>query len=355
MRQVLIYILLRHPFAWAEPDPQNGVIGFGLAWLILIALAGWYLVRRFLVKRPWTSADRTTGYYFLGAWIASVLLLPQLSLEHVPIFGYGSMVLTGFLSGLWLSRLRAKRVGLDPELFTDMSFWILVSGVAGGRLAYLGQYWREIYKDCHTVPSYLLATVNLTEGGLVLIGALVGGMIGFLVYCRRYRLPHLLLADIVMPGVFAGIGFGRLGCLLNGCCFGDECDLPWAIQFPARSVPWNDLVIRGLLPENAPFTMPLHPTQVYSSIDGFFLATILWNVFPLRTRNGQLLGMACMMYAVTRFCIEILRNDEPPRFGTIFTISQLYSMGFFVIGLSLLVWLRKCGEPATERIDSVTR
>ena len=97
--------------------------------------------------------------------------------------------------------------------------------------------------------------------------------------------------------------------------------------------------------------MPLHPSQVYSSIDGFLLATILWNLFPLRKRNGQLFATACIAYACTRFLLEFLRNDEPGRLGTRFTISQFYSMGLFVIGTSLLIWLFRVGEPATERVE----
>lgn len=350
MRQVLFYILIQRPFAWAEPDPQNGVVGFGLAWVILAVALAWLLVQMFLIPNTWTPEVRQTGIKLFGSLMTALIVGPWLSFQKIPVFGYGTMVLTGFLSGLGMSHVRARRIGLDPELLTDMSFWLLISGVGGGRLAYLGQYWREIYRNCTTVPQYLLATVNLTEGGLVLIGALVGGMLGFLMYCRVRKLSALMLVDVVMPGVFIGIGFGRIGCLLNGCCFGDACDWPWAIQFPRGSVPWTDLVIRKLLPEDAAWTMPLHPTQIYSSLDGFMLGTILWNLFPLRTRNGQLLAAACMMYATTRFSIEFLRNDEPGRFGTRFTISQWYSMGIFLIGLSLLLWLRKRGAAATVRL-----
>src|SRR5690606_42000850 len=67
--------------------------------------------------------------------------------------------------------------------------------------------------------------------------------------------------------VFIGVGFGRIGCLLNGCCFGDRCELPWGIQFPAGSVPFDVLVSRGFLTPDVMATFPLHPTQIYSSID----------------------------------------------------------------------------------------
>ena len=311
-----------------------------------------WLAIQFVRTKGLSAEAKQTLLYWGGAIFASVLVLPAIGPASLPIFGYGMMVLIGFVSGLWLSRLRAKRIGLDPEILSDMSFWLLVSGVSGGRLAYLGQYWRQIFAKCQTAPDYVKAAVNLSEGGLVLIGALVGGAVGFFLLCRMRKLPPMLMVDVIMPGVFVGVGFGRIGCLLNGCCFGDPCNLPWAIQFPQGSVPWLDLVNRQLLDPATKFTMPLHPTQIYSSIDGFLLGAILWNLFPLRARNGQLLGMGCMMYACTRFLIEIIRNDEPGRFGTWLTISQWYSIGLFVIGAALLVRLFRNGEAATLRVES---
>ena len=355
MRQVLIYILLQHPFAFGERDPRKGVPGFGITWVLLAAFLVW-LVVQFIRDKGLSKEAKQALPYWGGGILGSAFLLPMIGPARLPIFGYGMMVLIGFVSGLWLARIRAKRIGIDPEIISDISFWVLVTGVAGGRLAYLGQYGREIFARCKSLVECLIAAVNLTEGGLVLIGALVFGSIGFFIACRKRKLPALLMADVVIPGVFVGIGFGRIGCLLNGCCVGDPCNLPWAIQFPKGSVPWLDLAQRGLLQPDAnnvmpAFTMPLHPTQVYSSIDGFMLCTILWNLFPLRVRNGQLLAMGCMAYSVTRFLIEIIRNDEPGRFGTSLTISQWYSMAIFVIGTTLLVWLLRKGEPVTEKLS----
>lgn len=351
MRQVLLYILLKHPFAWGERDLQTGVPGFGITWVLLAAFLVWLAVQ-FIQKKGLSKEARQSALYSGGAILGSIIFLPAMGPERLPIFGYGMMVLIGFVSGLGLARARAKRVGIDPEIISDVSFWVLVTGVAGGRIAHLGQYGRELFARCNSFVECLIASINLTQGGLVLIGALVGGSIGFFIACRQKKLPALLMADVVIPGVFVGIGFGRIGCLLNGCCFGDACNWPWAIQFPKGSVPWLELANRdaNFAQQWPNFTMPLHPTQIYSSIDGFMLAIILWNLFPLRRRNGQLFAMACMAYATTRFMLEFLRNDEPGRFGTSLTISQWYSMGLFLIGTTLLVWLFRQGQPATEKL-----
>lgn len=355
MRQVLIYILLKHPFAIGERDPVSGVPGFGLTWVLAAACLVWMAVSYVRNRALFLAEAKQSAIFWGGAILASIFVLPAVGPPKLPIFGYGMLVLIGFLSGLWLARLRAKRIGLDPEILTDLSLWLLVTGATGGRIAHLVQYRVTHYAHCKTLLDSLIATVNLTEGGLVLIGALVGGTIGFFAFCYLRKLPALQLIDVVMPGVFIGVGFGRIGCLLNGCCYGDPCDLPWAIQFPRGSVPWRDLMNRGLLDQADKFTMPLHPTQIYSSIDGFMLGTILWNLYPLRTRNGQLLGMACVMYACTRFLVEILRNDtEKYNFwGIALTISQWYSIGLFVTGASLLVWLYFRGERATPKWTGV--
>ncbi len=349
MRQVLIYILLKHPFAIGERDPVSGVPGFGLTWVLAFACVVWMAVNYVRNRAIFLAELRQSSLVWGGAILASIFVLPAVGLTKLPIFGYGMLVLIGFLCGLWLSRLRAKRIGLDPEILTDMSFWLLVTGATGGRVAHLVQYRVTHYAHCKTVLDSLIATVNLSEGGLVLIGALVGGAIGFFTFCGIRKLHALQLTDVVIPGVFFGVGFGRIGCLLNGCCYGDPCNLPWAIQFPRGSVPWLDFVKQGLLLPADNFTMPLHPTQIYSSIDGFMITTILWNLYPLRTRNGQLLGIACIMYACTRFLMEMIRNDtEQFRFwGLLLTISQWYSIGLFVTGTSLLVWLIFKGERAT--------
>lgn len=354
MRQILIYILVQRPFAFWEREPRTGVPGVGLTWILLAAFVIWLAVQ-FIVNKGLSKEARQSLYTWGGAILASMFVFPLVGPASLPIFGYGMMVLIGFLSGLWLSRLRAKRIGLDPEILNDLSLWLLVSGISGARLGYIAQYWRAVYARCTSPWSYLVTTINLTDGGLVLIGGLFLGAIGFFAFCRLHRLKSMLIVDVIMPGVFMGIGFGRIGCLLNGCCFGDPCNLPWAIQFPKGSVPWLDLAQRSILKPDANnvlpnFTMPLHPTQVYSAIDGFTICTILWNLFPLRTRNGQLFAFGCMIYSITRFLIEIIRNDELAQFGTGLTISQLYSIGIFLVGLTTLLWLRKQGDPATQSL-----
>jgi len=262
------------------------------------------------------------------------------------------MVLIGFTTGLTFACLRAKSIGISPELIMDSAFWILLAGVAGGRLAYLIQYRANVFAPGMSLPEILFKAVNLSEGGLVLLGALVGGGLGVVGFFKSRKLNILEFCDLLIPAVFIGVGFGRIGCLLNGCCFGDRCDLPWGISFPHGSVPFNELAQRGFLLPDAASTFALHPTQIYSSIDGFVLALATAIFYWYRKHPGDVLALGCMLYSTTRFMIEFLRADEMGQLGTGLTISQLYSIGIFTLGLILLLtgpWRGPARTPISPR------
>jgi phosphatidylglycerol:prolipoprotein diacylglycerol transferase len=129
-----------------------------------------------------------------------------------------------------------------------------------------------------------------------------------------------------------------MGCFLNGCCFGDACDLPWGVQFPAHSVTWRVLVERGFLDATSTATMTLHPTQLYSSLNGLVLAALTAVYYRYRSGDGSVVALALMTYPVSRICVEILRGDEMGQLGTGLTISQLVSLGVLVLGLGLAWW-----------------
>ncbi len=134
---------------------------------------------------------------------------------------------------------------------------------------------------------------------------------------------------------------------MNGCCYGDRCELPWAIQFPLGSVPDMALVIRGFVSPDSPWSMPLQPTQIYSSLNALVLAFLTATYFRYRNRDGAVLAMGMLTYPITRFSIEYLRGDEMGQFGTSFTISQWVSVGLFCAGLVYLFWLSRRPQTVT--------
>jgi phosphatidylglycerol---prolipoprotein diacylglyceryl transferase len=251
----------------------------------------------------------------------------------VKVFGYGAMLVLAFVTSTWLACWRARREKLDPEAVLDMAFWLFAGGLIGARLFYCVQYWGRGINN-------LLDVFQYWKGGIVYYGGIFGGVLAFLIY-RKYRnLPLRPYLDALAPSIAVGTLFGRLGCFLNGCCYGDVCKLPWAVSFPQHSPPWDSEVHFGLIPADALHSLPLHPTQIYSAIDAFVLLILLTAYFPLRRRDGEVLGVLMLTYPITRFLIEFLRNDEPVFFMGL-TISQNISLALLLASAAYWMWLSR--------------
>jgi phosphatidylglycerol---prolipoprotein diacylglyceryl transferase len=335
MRQVLFRIWFEQPWAWWTAGVEEvPLLGAGWVWLIL----GGIFFLFHAIRRDWNVlADRMTWVtWALGLLLLSLAPLTGILPASLPVFGYGAMVLLGFGCAYWFARARAARVGIDPELVTDASFWLLISGIIGGRAAYLVQYRDLVFREVRGLDQALLAVVNLSEGGLVVIGALVGATLGLLAFSYRRGVSFWEFADLVMPAAFIAMAFGRIGCLLNGCCFGDACSLPWAITFPQGSTTFEALAMRGFIDPAAEATIPLHPTQVYSAINNLVLAIVTGTYYWYRRAPGDVFALSCILYPITRILLEFLRADEMGQLGTGLTISQIYSLLLLAAGIVLL-------------------
>lgn len=266
--------------------------------------------------------------------------VPGLGLK---IFGYGLMLFFAFLGSMHLAARRARREGLDPEIVYDLALWVFVGGLVGARAFYVFQYWGDRVQNFWDI-------FEIWKGGIVLYGSIMGGTLTFFLYRAIRPFPLRPMLDVIAPSLALGIAIGRIGCFLNGCCYGDTCDLPWAVTFPRLSPPWEAEVARNLIPPGAPRSLPLHPTQLYSTIDGLILVGLLAAYYPLRRRDGAVMGLLMLTYPVTRFLIEHLRNDEGVYFAGL-TISQTISVGLFAFGLVYSLILSRL--PEGRYVDTV--
>jgi phosphatidylglycerol---prolipoprotein diacylglyceryl transferase len=264
------------------------------------------------------------------------LTIPFYGPVALPIYGFGIMLVMAFIFAPWLAWWRARREGLDGDAILDMGFWIFVAGLIGARALYCYEYWG---RDIHN----LMEAFQYWKGGIVYYGGVVGGAVGFFAYRRFYPFPIRPYIDVIAPSIALGTFFGRLGCFLNGCCYGDQCQLPWAVSFPAESAAWWHQVKAGLLSEGASHSLRVHPTQLYSALDSLVLLVLLTAYYPLRRRDGEVMGVLVLTYPITRFLIEHLRNDEGAFFAGM-TISQNISILIFVGGLVYWGWLRTLPE-----------
>ncbi len=249
----------------------------------------------------------------------------------VKIYGFGLMLTLAMLAAMNLAAWRARKEKLNGDQVFDLAIWVLIGGLFGARLFFVIEYWKS-FESVYDI-------FKIWNGGIVLYGSIIGGMIGLLLYRTLRPFPLRPMLDAISPAVALGIAFGRIGCFLNGCCYGDICNLPWAVTFPAKTSPWINHLDHNLILATAARSLPVHPTQIYSAIDGILILILLTAYYPLRKRDGEVTAIFIMAYPITRFLIEQLRNDEVGFVGGL-TISQAISVGFFLFGLGYWAYLR---------------
>ena len=421
MCQTLFYI----------PDKIDKFPMFGMGGLLTIA---WTLfcigLVAFVVRKHGFGRElQSYAPILIGVWLVLIFRIPNhlLVIEGygIPIRGYGVLMLVGVIAGVGLAVYRARQMGVDPEIIFSLAIVLFVTAIVGARVFYVIQYWNEQFK-ADTWIETLQNVANVTQGGLVVYGSLVGGLAGGLWFLNRHQLPILALGDLIAPSLLVGLAIGRIGCLMNGCCFGGACERPWAVTFPFLSPPYqeqlasgetealglrlrdvqidedgevNTVVVvsevdprgiaygKGLEVGNEithidkrevtsaayaqhiltfprsrleieqrglanvilelPRSRPIHPTQVYSAINATLLAALLWIAYPFCKRDGAIIALLLTLYPITRFMLEAIRTDEPGRFHTGMTISQLVSLGIGMLAVGLWIYLfRHPSEPA---------
>ena len=416
------------------PHELNGIPVFGMGWLLavwLVAGSG-YLI--WLWRRQGWNRDTASYLPTMLVGAAAILwLLPWLEastgdkgVQGLAIRGYGMMFLLAVVTGVGLTLLMARRAGIHPDVIFSMSFWCFVLGIIGARMFFVIQYWHEFYNplqppDVITLVSRIL---KFTEGGLVVYGSLIGAMLAYLIVLHRRRLPKLATLDLFVPGLAIGLAFGRLGCLLNGCCWGGVCeDTSAGIHFPAGAPPYMAQLHNGQLlgielertegqsvssvsrvqpgsladrkgvavgdritqlvslsshqlrdkstsptrvavtlrrdqqPEILwklnqlpPSSLGVVPTQILSSINAALICLLAWAWYPARRRDGELVAGMFTVYPITRFLLEIIRSDEPGRWGTALTMSQWVSILMLLV--AVVLWARLLSRPPQKALPA---
>lgn len=240
------------------------------------------------------------------------------------IHTYGLMVASGMLAGIFLAEYLNKKQGGDPGRIVDLSLIVILSGLLGARTLF-------IIINLSYYQSHPLEMVMVWKGGLVFFGGLIGGLIGLLVAILIYRMPLWRTLDIAAPGLTLGHALGRIGCFSAGCGYGRPTDLPWAVIFTnPRSL------ATGVL------NIPVHPTQLYSTLALLLLTVFLVWKTSRRRFDGQVAALYIIIYCIFRFSVEFLRAD--PRggadiMGLFLSTSQIVSLVLLPLGL-LFYFLR---------------
>ncbi len=283
-----------------------------------------------------------------------------------PVHSFGLMMVIGVLCAMELGKRLANRRGLDGEAYSSAGIYALVAGVIGARLSHVLENFGEYTLATRSVWENVKDAANLSAGGMTYYGGFLLALPVLLGYWRVKRLPLRMCIDIAAPCLMVGLAFGRIGCFLNGCCYGQVCELPWAVKFPYGSMAYVDQFQQGRLappaglvgmtedgrlalesPERAlanPITraaaegsrsLPVHPAQLYSAAVAFLIAGFSASRLTLGKAAGTTFAVMLVMEGFARVLLESLRV-EPPVLG-VMSFSMVLGLG--IAGAGVLMWV----------------
>ena len=321
----------------------------------------------------------------------------EIPFVHLTVYSYGAMMVVGFLAAIYLIKRLSRSITPDAQLIINAALYSLIAGVIGARVFYVVHYFDKF-------RSNLLSVFAIWQGGLELLGGVLLAIIVIAGYLRYHKLAVRRYLDILAVGLMLALCLGRVGCFLNGCCFGKPTNLPWAVRFPYGSQaylnqvssnlqrnrpepqlkiptdyftsveeqgswysvlkPYDDLTPeQKFMVDRGPYrSLPVHPTQLYSAANGAFLCVLLF-FFWRRTEKttnkdnsngflrkpGCVFGMMFVLYGVTRFLIEFVRDDNPFNKVTGLTVSQNIGIVMVVLGVILVGIFAKMKPKAFEK------
>jgi len=280
-----------------------------------------------------------------------------ISIGPLAIRSYGLMLAIGFLSGIMFAAWRARKAGENPDHIYNISVWIVISSLLGARLYYIITHYSEFRVDDtgSVLVRIFLELKNMfwpigSDGqigisGLVLYGGLILATAASAYYLKKHRLSVLLYMDILAPSIGLGEFFTRIGCFLNGCCFGYPTDSVCGVVFPEDSA-------AGFYYPNT----PIHPAQLYNSFAGLLIFGLLVYLERYKKFNGFTALLFFILYSVGRFTIDFFRYYEKSMTFHGLSHNQILSLIVFIIAGSLLVYCSvRAGKNTGGRIDAALR
>jgi len=252
---------------------------------------------------------------------------------NFPLGTYGLLLVLGFFAGTYLARRLGRRDGIAPDGISELAVTVLLAGMIGAHLLMIvvglltpaGQDGSMTFADIFTLST-------LRAGGAI-HGGVIGGTLAFFWRIRKLKISWRPLLDALTPGVALAQSIGRLGCLAAGCCFGRECNLPWAVTF---SNP--DAAQFG----GTPLGQPLHPVQIYNSLSNLLIMGLLLLLGRKRKFQGQIGAVYFMLEGLGRFILEYWRGDLDRGVGWLgiswLSTGRLTGLVFILFGIGIWTW-----------------
>ena len=205
--------------------------------------------------------------------------------------------------------------------------WIFFGALLGAKIYWYLQYGTT-WTDDEGNPYEWYRVFFLWEGGMVFFGGLIGGVLGGLAYFKYVRVPILGMGDIGMPFLPLGHSIARIGCFLNGCCWGYPTDGPTGVVFPRGGLAWRRQLEDNLITRHADGPLPVHPTQLYESAGLFAIFLIMRFAYKHKKYDGSIVFMYPLLYGILRFTTEAFRGDSTRSIAGM-TVSQTIGLLMF--------------------------
>lgn len=309
---------------------------FGALLALAVVLVGvWLAVSR--RRGPLTRDHKITASVVLGMTLLALSILR--GMPDIRINAYGAMLTVGFILGTLTAVRLGIRRGIAAERLLDLGLFVLVGAIIGARVVY-------VMITPNAGPLFDLNLIMAKGlGGLSFHGGLLGGLLAATAYMLITRQPYWRMADCTAPGIALGYAITRIGCFLNGCCFGKICDLPWAVTFPMPA-PYGTGP-EGPVPPFAPFGQiaHVHPVQLYATLMGLIMYGILLLLSRKQSlgRAGRLFMVFLMLEGIERYVMEIFRFPDTHFQGAV-TPAQFFSALIIIIGV--IGWFILPKQPA---------
>jgi len=250
---------------------------------------------------------------------------------------YGIMIVLAIVAVIAISLLEARRVGLAEEHIYNVALWAIIGGVLVSRLFHVIDKW-----------DYYMANPRQLIGfeGLTVYGAVFGALLAVIIYCWVKKISFWQIGDVAAPGAILGQAIGRIGCFMNGCCYGLPTSLPWGVVYtnpgsygPAEAV---------------------QPTQLYHLLWNLIGFGILWSLRRRLKPQGSLFLLYLALYAAGDLSIRFVRAGEPFRSGMFFNMQQAQIIGIMVLlvtvpWLVIRMWRYRAKQSVSEKVTQVNK
>ncbi len=254
-----------------------------------------------------------------------------LKIGTIQIYWYGIFMALAAIAGLLNWTWLGKGTKRNFNFCSDMLFWIMVAGILGARLAYIAanlQYFIDY-------PSQI---IRIDQGGLIFYGGLIGASISLILFARYKNEKPMDIIDFAITSIPLGHALGRIGCFINGCCYGSISHGPLAVTYPKGSLAWEHQTELGLLKTTATHCLSVHPVQLYEATLGLLTFAILHVVYKRHKNQGTVLATYLLIYSAVRFSLEFFRGDPRIRYETEFSVAQYVSITLFISGCGIFLY-----------------